>query len=149
MNDILQRPAKNTMALDFRANEGFAGVVTFQRRPPRNPSTGPQTGLARALSKLGYCSRSQAWDLIQAGHVRVNGVVRRDPEWRVALDKDRLEVDGQAVRAEAQTVVEQRIAHEVQMICEDWELWQQSLGRDSRSGKKPLSRPDTGQTDTP
>lgn len=105
MNPILQLPAKNTMALDFRQREGFAGAVTFQRRPARKTSTGPQTGLARALSKLGYCSRSQAWDLIQAGHVRVNGNVRRDPEWRVTPGKDRIEVDGQAVRAEEKVYV--------------------------------------------
>ena len=30
-------------------------------------------GLARALSKLGYCSRSQAQQLIRSGQVRVNG----------------------------------------------------------------------------
>jgi len=62
---------------------------------------GESGGLARALSKLGYCSRSQARALIQAGRVRVNGVPRRDPEWRVNLERDRLQVDEQAVRGEA------------------------------------------------
>ena len=62
---------------------------------------GESGGLARALSKLGYCSRSQARGLIQAGRVRVNGVPRRDPEWRVNLERDRLQVDEQAVRGEA------------------------------------------------
>lgn len=57
--------------------------------------------MARALSKLGFCSRSQAWALIQAGRVRVNGGVRRDPEWRVEVEADRIEVDDQAVRAKA------------------------------------------------
>ncbi len=37
-------------------------------------------GLARVLSKLGYCSRSQAQQLIDAGRVQVNGAVKRDPE---------------------------------------------------------------------
>ena len=64
-------------------------------------SAGESGGLARALSKLGYCSRSQARALIQAGRVRVNGVPRRDPEWRVNLERDRLQVDEQAVRGEA------------------------------------------------
>lgn len=54
-----------------------------------------QVGLARALSKLGYCSRSAAADLIRAGRVRLNGAVRRDPEARVCLERDRMEVDGQ------------------------------------------------------
>jgi 23S rRNA pseudouridine2605 synthase len=57
--------------------------------------------LARALSKLGFCSRSQGWDLVKAGRVRVNGQLRRDPEWRVDPSRDRVEVDGQALRAEA------------------------------------------------
>jgi 23S rRNA pseudouridine2605 synthase len=55
------------------------------------------TGLARALSKLGYCSRTQAAELIRGGRVRLNGVVRRDPEWPVHLGKDRIEVDGAQV----------------------------------------------------
>lgn len=57
------------------------------------------TGLARALSKLGFCSRAQATQLIRAGNVRVNGVVRRDPETPVRLGKDRIEVDGQPIAA--------------------------------------------------
>lgn len=56
-----------------------------------------QVGLARALSKLGHCSRSEAVDLIHAGRVRLNGTVRRDPEAPARLERDRIEVDGQAV----------------------------------------------------
>ncbi len=68
----------------------------------RYPSTPqPGAGLARALSKLGYCSRSQAIQLIRDGQVRVNGIVRRDPEWRVSLERDRFDVNGHAVRGEA------------------------------------------------
>jgi 23S rRNA pseudouridine2605 synthase len=59
----------------------------------------PATGLARALSKLGFCSRAQAGLLIRAGKVRVNGVVRRDPETPVRLGKDRIEIDGQQLKA--------------------------------------------------
>jgi 23S rRNA pseudouridine2605 synthase len=51
-------------------------------------------GLARALSKLGYCSRSQATELIRAGRVRLNGALRRDPETPAHPGKDRIEVDG-------------------------------------------------------
>jgi len=57
-------------------------------------------GLARALSKLGYCSRSQAAELIRAGRVQLNGGVRRDPETPVRLEKDRIAVDGKAIDAE-------------------------------------------------
>jgi 23S rRNA pseudouridine2605 synthase len=57
-------------------------------------------GLARALSKLGYCSRSQAAELIRDGCVRLNGGVRRDPEMPVRLEHDRITVDGVAVEAQ-------------------------------------------------
>lgn len=57
-------------------------------------------GLARALSKLGYCSRSEAAALIRAGRVSLNGRLRRDPETPVHLGKDRLEVDGNPLRAQ-------------------------------------------------
>src|ERR1700720_2186409 len=60
-----------------------------------------RVGLARALPKLGYCSRSQAADLIRAGRVKLNGTVRRDPETHMHLGRDRIEVDRHSVRAEA------------------------------------------------
>jgi 23S rRNA pseudouridine2605 synthase len=62
---------------------------------PKN--SGRRVGLARALSKLGYCSRSQAFELIRTGRVRVNQTVQRDPQRPVGLDADRIEVDGQTM----------------------------------------------------
>jgi 23S rRNA pseudouridine2605 synthase len=56
-----------------------------------------RVGLARALSKLGFCSRAQAAQLIRARKVRVNGALRRDPETPVRLGKDRIEIDGQPI----------------------------------------------------
>jgi 23S rRNA pseudouridine2605 synthase len=64
----------------------------------RQSDNSKRVGLARALSKLGYCSRSQAAELIRAGRVRLNGSVRRDPETPVHIDRDRIEVDSRAVR---------------------------------------------------
>jgi 23S rRNA pseudouridine2605 synthase len=58
-----------------------------------------KVGLARALSKLGLCSRSQAAELIRGGKVRVNGVLRRDPESPVRIGKDRIEMEGQQLAA--------------------------------------------------
>lgn len=58
-----------------------------------------KVGLARALSKLGYCSRSRAAELIAAGRVKWNGTVRRDPETPVHLRKDKIEIDGQPLGA--------------------------------------------------
>jgi 23S rRNA pseudouridine2605 synthase len=53
-----------------------------------------QFGLARALSKMGYCSRSQAAALIRDGRVTLNGRMIRDPESPVHIGRDRFEVDG-------------------------------------------------------
>jgi 23S rRNA pseudouridine2605 synthase len=58
-------------------------------------------GLARALSKLGFCSRSAACDLIRSGKVRLNGKTQRNAEFPVHMEKDRLEVDGRTVTAKA------------------------------------------------
>ena len=55
-------------------------------------------GLARALSKLGYCSRSQAAALIRAGRVALNGSPRRDPETPINLARDHISVDGQRTK---------------------------------------------------
>src|SRR5207237_461644 len=60
-----------------------------------------RVGLARALSKLGYCSRSQGFELIRAGRVKLNDRTRRDPECPVNLEKDRIEVDHQRVSIKA------------------------------------------------
>ncbi len=57
--------------------------------------------LARALSKLGYCSRAQALQLINAGKVKINGQVVRNHARRISIDFDRLEVDDKPVNKEA------------------------------------------------
>ena len=62
-----------------------------------NGKKADRTGIARALSKLGHCSRSQAFHLVRDGRVRVNGRLVRDPEQRVQMGKDRIEVDGGTV----------------------------------------------------
>jgi len=58
-------------------------------------------GLARALSKLGYCSRSRATILIRTGKVRLNGSVRRDPEAPVVLGRDRMAVEGRTLEPQS------------------------------------------------
>lgn len=57
-------------------------------------------GLARALSKLGYCSRSRAAELIRAGRVSLNGKANRDPEAPVSEKHDQILVDGGVVEAQ-------------------------------------------------
>jgi len=66
--------------------------VNRRQRAPGQSRPARRAGLARALSKLGYCSRSQARDLILAGRVRVNRAVRRDPGSPVHT-ADHIEVD--------------------------------------------------------
>jgi 23S rRNA pseudouridine2605 synthase len=62
---------------------------------------GRKIGLARALSKLGFCSRSKAGELIRAGRVSLNGVPRRNPETPAHIGWDRIEVDGRAIEVAA------------------------------------------------
>lgn len=65
----------------------------------RAASTPARAGLARALSKLGYCSRSQAFELVRQGKVRLNGNTTRNPETPVRVGIDRIEVQGVPVAA--------------------------------------------------
>jgi 23S rRNA pseudouridine2605 synthase len=60
-----------------------------------------RVSLRRALSKLGYCSRTQAEALIKEGRVRVGGAVRRDGGTRVDPEDDRIEIDGRLISPEA------------------------------------------------
>lgn len=65
----------------------------------RGDDESPRHGLARVLSRIGVCSRSEAGRRIVAGRVRVNGRVVRDPEMPADFSKDSIEVDGVALRA--------------------------------------------------
>jgi len=58
-----------------------------------------RVGLARMLSKLGYCSRSRAVELVRAGRVAINGETRRDPESPVREGRDVVSVDRREVHA--------------------------------------------------
>ncbi|TGR94826.1 pseudouridine synthase, partial [bacterium M00.F.Ca.ET.191.01.1.1] len=61
-------------------------------RPPDNVRRpiAAKVSLARALSKLGLCSRKQAELLVAEGRVRVAGKVARDPSLRVDLGRERI-----------------------------------------------------------
>lgn len=62
-------------------------------------------GLARVLSRLGACSRSEAARRIAAGRVRVNGTLVRDPEAPADPDRDFIELDGEPLRAQARVCI--------------------------------------------
>jgi len=65
----------------------------------RAPARTPRHGLARTLSKLGACSRTQAAQYAREGRLAVNGRVVRDPETPVDIERDRIALDGREVRA--------------------------------------------------
>ncbi|HLP15859.1 MAG TPA: pseudouridine synthase [Bacteroidota bacterium] len=60
----------------------------------------PVVSLSRALSKLGYCSRTQAEAIIAEGRVTVNGRAAASAAQRVDMKHDKISVDGAAVSAE-------------------------------------------------
>lgn len=61
-------------------------------RPSGRPSG--RVPLERAFSKLGLASRTQAREMIVAGRVKVNGVLRMDPLFAVTPETATIEVDG-------------------------------------------------------
>ncbi len=63
-------------------------------------STAPGVSLARALSKLGVASRTEAATLIEAGRVTVNGHPARNPKLRVDMGRDALTLDGRRLSAQ-------------------------------------------------
>ena len=54
----------------------------------------PRHGAARAISKLGLGSRSQAAQWVKEGRVRINGRTVTDPEFPVNHGRDRVTVEG-------------------------------------------------------
>lgn len=65
----------------------------------------PALSLARALSKLGVCSRREAERWIAAGRVEVNGAVERSSGRWIDPARDRLVVDGRRVEDRTTRVV--------------------------------------------
>src|SRR4051812_49399296 len=82
-------------------------VMTERRKPstkpaskPDRPSTAGTPGtvsVPRALSKLGFCSRTQGERLVKEGRVRVNGTLVRDASLRIRPERDEIVVDGSPV----------------------------------------------------
>lgn len=65
----------------------------------------PRRGVARAISKLGAASRTQAALWVREGRVRVNGRVVLDAEFPVVDGMDRIEIDGRPTQAAERLVV--------------------------------------------
>ncbi|MBU6417481.1 MAG: rRNA pseudouridine synthase [Xanthomonadaceae bacterium] len=77
------------------------------RRSPRgaDADSSARHGLARVLSRMGVCSRSEAVRRIESGRVRVNGNLVRDPELPADAATDRIEMDGLPLRARERVCV--------------------------------------------
>ena len=70
----------------------MARIPAVSPRPVRH-------GLARVMSKLGICSRTEAVGWIAAGRVSVEGRVVRDAEFPVVRGQQRIAIDGVDVAA--------------------------------------------------
>ncbi|WP_313914889.1 pseudouridine synthase [Tahibacter sp.] len=79
-------------------------MIRSLRKPPPGRAAastgGARHGLARVISKRGYCSRSQAAELVRAGRVQLNERTERDPEAPTRSD-DRIRIDGKEITAAA------------------------------------------------
>jgi 23S rRNA pseudouridine2605 synthase len=73
--------------------------------PRRRQSGGRRVQLHRALSKLGWGSRTQAWEWIRSGEVCVDGRVVTDPLTWVDLDQQQIRRRGEAKRLLAPVVL--------------------------------------------
>ncbi|KAF0814784.1 Ribosomal large subunit pseudouridine synthase B [Andreprevotia sp. IGB-42] len=90
-----------------KALNSSAAPLTAKARPKSLPAKtavpkavpgGSRVMLGRALSKLGFCSRTQAEALVAAGKVSVNGKVEHDANRWVDTGIDKLAVSGTAVQ---------------------------------------------------
>jgi 23S rRNA pseudouridine2605 synthase len=78
----------------------------MKRKPTaRRPAPGRRVQLHRALSKLGWGSRAQAWHWIAAGEVRVDGRIVTDPLTWVDLDQQQISRGGHEPAAQAAMVL--------------------------------------------
>ncbi|WP_115559726.1 pseudouridine synthase [Xanthomonas arboricola] len=84
-------------------NRGSAAPPRVSRPSVAGPVTAaPRHGLARGLSKLGVCSRTEAARWIADGRVSVEARVIRDPECPIRADQhEAITVDGQPLAGPA------------------------------------------------
>ena len=74
----------------------------MRKIPTRSPAR-PLKTLDRVFSKAGLGSRTDARRWIAAGRVRVNGRVIQNPDHWIDLERDRITLDGKAIRAATKT----------------------------------------------
>jgi len=79
----------------------------------------------------------EGWSLDIGYALRGQVALNHDRSWRASVNAT--ELGTWKTREEAMQAVETRITHEVQLILEDWSLWQKAIA--TRSGKKDSSTP--------
>ena len=72
-----------------RKHQGISGQVNREAKPH---------GVARVISKRGFCSRSVAENLVREGRVSLRGKIVRDPDMPT-YENDEITVDGSPVEA--------------------------------------------------
>ncbi|WP_410498083.1 pseudouridine synthase [Chitinibacter sp. S2-10] len=96
-NSPLRRIASKPASKGATKSRFAQAAGTMTGRTSAKPASG--VSLARALSKLGFCSRTEGEKQVLAGLVAVNGKICRDPELRINIERDQLSVNGQTIAA--------------------------------------------------
>ncbi|OWV23994.1 pseudouridine synthase [Fibrobacter sp. UWB2] len=84
-----------------RKHQGISRQVNRERgctKPASGATNAKAHGVARVISKRGFCSRSQAENLVREGRVSLRGKIVRDPD-TPARENDEICVDGKPVKA--------------------------------------------------
>ena len=82
-----------------RKHQGISRQVNRDCAKPAFGATKAKAhGVARVISKRGFCSRSQAENLVREGRVSLRGKIVRDPD-TPARENDEICVDGKPVKA--------------------------------------------------
>ena len=81
-----------------RKHQGISRQVNRERDCAKPAPSAKAHGVARVISKRGFCSRSQAENLVREGRVSLRGKIVRDPD-TPARENDEICVDGKIVKA--------------------------------------------------
>ena len=84
-----------------RKHQGISRQVNRERgctKPAPGATNAKAHGVARVISKRGFCSRSQAENLVREGRVSLRGKIVRDPD-TPARENDEICVDEKIVKA--------------------------------------------------
>ncbi len=83
-----------------RQHQGISRQVNRERdcaKPAPGTTNAKAHGVARVISKRGFCSRSQAENLVREGRVSLRGKIVRDPD-APARENDEICIDGKPVK---------------------------------------------------